>query len=46
MSKIIKLQAENVKRLKAIEITPAGNTVIITGKNAQGKSSVRADVTT
>lgn len=40
MSKIIKLQAENVKRLKAIEITPDGNMVIITGKNAQGKSSI------
>lgn len=40
MSKIIKLQAENVKRLKAVEITPDGNTVIITGRNEQGKSSV------
>lgn len=27
--KIVKLQAENVKRLKAIEITPDGNLVII-----------------
>jgi DNA repair exonuclease SbcCD ATPase subunit len=40
MSKIIKLQAENVKRLKAVEITPEGNTVIITGRNEQGKTSV------
>ena len=40
MSKIIKLQAENIKRLKAVEITPDGNTVIITGRNEQGKSSV------
>jgi ABC-type lipoprotein export system ATPase subunit len=38
--KIIKLEAENVKRLKAVEITPAGNVVEITGKNGQGKTSV------
>jgi len=38
--RIINLQAENVKRLKAIEITPDGNTVILAGANAQGKSSI------
>jgi hypothetical protein len=38
--KIIKLIAENVKGLKAIEITPDGNFQIIGGKNGQGKSSV------
>lgn len=38
--KIISLRAENVKRLKAIEITPDGNVVVIAGRNAQGKSSV------
>lgn len=38
--KIINLQAENVKRLKAVEITPDGNTVILAGANAQGKSSI------
>jgi DNA repair exonuclease SbcCD ATPase subunit len=38
--KIIKLKAENVKRLSAVEITPDGNTVIIGGKNEAGKSSV------
>lgn len=38
--KIIKLQAENVKKIKAIEITPEGNTVVISGKNGQGKTSV------
>lgn len=38
--KIVSLQAENFKRLKAVEITPDGNTVVISGKNAQGKSSV------
>jgi hypothetical protein len=38
--KIVNLQASNVKRLKAIEITPDGNTVILAGANAQGKSSI------
>lgn len=38
--KIIKLQAENVKRLSAVEITPDGNLVQITGRNGQGKTSV------
>jgi energy-coupling factor transporter ATP-binding protein EcfA2 len=37
--KIISLQAENFKKLHAIEITPDGNFVQITGKNGQGKSS-------
>ncbi len=38
--KIISLEIENFKRIKAVEITPDGNTVIISGRNAQGKSSV------
>lgn len=38
--KIVSLQSENVKRLKAIEITPDGNVVTIGGKNAAGKTSV------
>ena len=38
--KIVKLQAENVKRLKAVTIEPHGNTVVISGKNGQGKTSV------
>lgn len=38
--KIVKLQAENVKRLVAVEITPTGNLVQITGKNGAGKTSV------
>ena len=38
--KIVQLQAENVKRLKAVEISPAGHIVEITGRNGQGKSSV------
>ena len=38
--KIISLQAENVKRLKAVEINANGEIVVVGGKNAQGKSSV------
>ena len=38
--KILKLTANNFKKLSAVEITPDGNMVIITGKNAAGKSSV------
>src|SRR5882724_8305204 len=37
--KIISLQAENFKKLHAIEITPDGNFVQFTGRNGQGKSS-------
>lgn len=37
--KIISLQAENFKKLVAIEIRPDGNVVEITGKNGQGKTS-------
>lgn len=38
--KILSLQAENIKRIKAVEITPQSAIVQITGKNMQGKSSV------
>ena len=38
--KIVALQAENVKKLTAIEIRPDGNLVQITGKNGQGKTSI------
>lgn len=37
--KILKLTVENIKRIKAIEIKPDGNAVIISGRNGQGKSS-------
>lgn len=37
--KIISLQAENFKKLRAVEITPDGNFVQITGRNGQGKTS-------
>ena len=38
--KIVRLDVENVKRVRAISITPHGDTVILGGKNAQGKTSV------
>lgn len=38
--KIVSLQAENIKRLVAVDITPDGNLVEITGKNGQGKTSI------
>jgi DNA repair exonuclease SbcCD ATPase subunit len=38
--KIITLTAENEKKLVAVEISPTGNLVEITGKNGQGKTSV------
>ncbi len=37
---IISLQAENIKRLTAVEIKPDGALVQITGRNGAGKSSV------
>jgi hypothetical protein len=37
---IVKLIAENVKRLKVVQIEPDGRIVQITGRNAQGKTSV------
>lgn len=39
-SKIIRLTAENVKRLSVVEIAPSGNLVVIGGRNGQGKTSV------
>lgn len=38
--KIVRLEAENFKILKAIQITPDGNIVTIGGNNDQGKSSI------
>ena len=37
---IVNLVAENYKRLVAVDITPDGNIVTLSGRNAQGKSSV------
>lgn len=38
--RIVQLQAENFKRIRAIEITPTGDIVTIAGRNAQGKTSI------
>lgn len=38
--KIVQLTAENVKRLVAVDITPAGDVVEVTGANGAGKTSV------
>ena len=38
--KITRLQADNFKRLVAVDITPDGNVITISGKNSAGKSSV------
>ena len=38
--RIIRLTASNVKRLRAVDIKPNGTLQIITGRNAQGKTSV------
>lgn len=40
MSKLISLEAENVKRLIAVRIVPDGNMVVVGGSNGAGKSSV------
>ena len=37
---VVKLTAENFKRIEALSIEPEGNTVEIVGKNRQGKSSI------
>lgn len=38
--KIIQLKSQNIKNIKAIEITPEGNAVILSGRNGAGKSAV------
>lgn len=47
MSKIIRLESTNYKRLKAVEIAPdpSGNLVIVAGKNGQGKTSILDSIT-
>jgi AAA domain len=37
--RVIRLEAENVKKIRAIDITPHGDMVMISGANGQGKSS-------
>lgn len=38
--RVVHLEAENFRRLRAVEIDPDPNVVVLTGDNAQGKSSV------
>lgn len=38
--KIVQFNAENIKKLRAVEITPKGEIVTIAGRNGQGKSSI------
>lgn len=38
--KIVRLEAENVKRLRAVTVEPDGSLVIVGGKNGAGKTSV------
>jgi hypothetical protein len=38
--KIVRLSSENFKRIKAVEITPDGAVVRISGRNEQGKTSL------
>ena len=38
--KIYSLEAENIKRISVARINPKTNTVVVAGKNAEGKSSV------
>jgi hypothetical protein len=41
MAKLIKLEADNFKRLRAVEIRPAESGItVVAGRNGQGKSSV------
>lgn len=37
--RIVKLTAENIKKIRAVEITPDGDIVTISGKNGSGKTS-------
>jgi hypothetical protein len=37
---VVSLTAENVKRLRAVRIVPEGSSVVLSGRNAQGKTSV------
>lgn len=38
--RIVSLQAENFKRLVAVDITPDQNVVVLSGRNHQGKTSI------
>lgn len=38
--RVVKLEVENFRRIRAVDISPDPNVVVLTGANAQGKSSV------
>jgi hypothetical protein len=38
--RILQLGVENYKRLKAVDVTPGRNAVVVSGRNKQGKSSL------
>jgi len=38
--RIIQLHSENIKRVKAIDITPDDNVIVLSGMNGEGKTSV------
>lgn len=38
--RIVRLEAENVKRLRAVAVEPDGSLVVVGGRNGQGKSSL------
>jgi hypothetical protein len=40
MTRIIRLQVDNVKKIRAVNIMPPSNLVVIGGRNDQGKSSI------
>lgn len=40
LGRIVRLQAQNVKKIRAVDIKPDGSLVVIGGKNGAGKSSV------
>lgn len=41
MQHIVRLESENVKRLRAVSVEPGGNSVVVVGgRNAQGKTSL------
>src|SRR5215471_19032051 len=37
--RVMKLQIQNIKRVKAIEIIPEGNMVVLSGRNGAGKTT-------
>lgn len=45
MTRIINLKADNFKRLRAVDITPTDDLVVISGRNGQGKTSVLDAIT-